>query len=155
MENTLIEQLARSIFRFKKVGMTLRPELDVSMGEIIVMNGIVANSSKKNKNVSVSDIHSNEFITKPAVSQILGSLEKRGYITRTIDIVDRRKILVAITPKGTEFVKSMKEYYNNLLNDVITRFGEDNTRQLIELFNQFADISEDIKNELQEKKINN
>lgn len=147
MDSTLIEQLARSIFRFKKVGMTFQPEIDVSMGEIVVMNGIAKNASGLEQNISVSDIQNNLYITKPAVSQMLNSLEKKGYISREIDTNDRRKILVALTPKGQDIVKSMREYFNNMLSEIIDRLGEDNTIQLIELFNRFADISEELKSE--------
>ncbi len=147
MDNTLNEQLVRSIFRFKKVGMSFHPELGVSMGEIIVMNGIARNSSVSDKSMCVSDIQTNLYITKPAVSQVLRSLEKKEYIIRTTDTDDRRKILIALTPKGQEFVKSLKEHFSSLLNEIISRFGEDNTKQLIELFNLFADISEDLKSE--------
>ena len=147
MNNALKEQLARSMFRFRKAVMTLHIGFDVSMGEIAVMNGMAEKASGNEKSMCVSDIQNNLHITKPAVSQIYSSLDKKGYIIREIDTSDRRKILVTLTPKGQEVLKDMKEQSGKMLNDVISRLGEEDTRHLIELFNRFADISDDIKQE--------
>lgn len=147
MDNALKEQLMRSMFRIRKVGMTFHQGFDINMGEIVVMNGIAKNASGLDKKICVSDIQTNLYITKPAVSQIFSSLEKKGYISREVDTNDRRKILVTLTPKGHEVVKHMKDYSNKMLSEIISRLGEDDTKQLIDLFNRFADISEDLKTE--------
>ena len=84
------------------------------------------------------------FISKPAVSQMYKSLEKKGYIYRETDKNDRRKVVVTLTPKGHEILQQVKEYFDDRLAEIITEFGEENTIQLIELFNRFADISESL-----------
>ena len=147
MTGTLKEQLVRSIFRFRKIGMTYHLGYDINMSEIAVMSGIAENDEGTGAKVCASDIQSNLYITKPAISQVYGSLEKKGYILREIDTNDRRKILVTLTPKGFEVLKAMKEHSSTLLEAVISRLGQDDTRQLIELFNRFADITEDLKGE--------
>ncbi len=153
MDLTLKEQLVRAMLRFKKVGMTFPQGLDIRMHELFVMNGIAKNESCKDKDVYVSDIQSNLYITKPAVSQMLNALEKKGYISREIGKSDRRKIALTLTLKGREILKQTREYTDQTLGKVISRFGEENTRQLIELFTLLADISEDLKHEaLQENK---
>nr|WP_162306303.1 MarR family transcriptional regulator [Brevibacillus laterosporus] len=43
---------------------------------------ITGNTSCPDKKVYVSDIQSNLYITKPAVSQMLNTLEKKGYVIR-------------------------------------------------------------------------
>jgi DNA-binding MarR family transcriptional regulator len=147
MPDTLKEQLVRSIFRFRKIGLTYHLGYDVNMSEIAVMTGIARNTEGEGARFCASDIQNNLYITKPAVSQLYGSLEKKGYILREIDTSDRRKILVTLTPKGAEVLKALKEDTSLLLEGVIARLGEGDTRQMIELFNRFADISEDIKGE--------
>lgn len=147
MNKTLKEQLARSMFRFRKVVMILHTGFDMSMGEIAVMNGVAEKATGNEKNMCVSDIQNNLHITKPAVSQIYSALEKKGYIIREIDTNDRRKILVTLTPKGQEVLKAMKVQSGKMLDDVISRLGEADTRHLIELFNRLVDISDDIKQE--------
>lgn len=144
MRGDLRMQLVHAMMRFKKVGMAFPPELDIRMGELFFMNSIAGNTSRSDKNVSVSDIHSSLYVTKPAVSQMLGSLEKKGYIRRETDKGDRRRIAVTLTPEGRRIQKQTQEYVDRRLETVISRFGEDNTRELVRLFTLLADISEDI-----------
>ena len=142
MDSDLKEQLARSMFRFKKIGIHFPPELGVHTGEFFLLRRIAKNSCS-----SVADIQSKLFITKPAVSQMFNSLEKKGYIKREIDSNDRRKFVVTLTPKGHEILQDMQEYFKKMLTEMISRFGEDNTRQFIELFNRFANISDQLNSE--------
>ncbi|MFN3234176.1 MAG: MarR family winged helix-turn-helix transcriptional regulator [Gammaproteobacteria bacterium] len=45
-------------------------------------------------NIPVSVLAKNVNLSKPTVTSILDRLEKKGYITRTKDLQDRRKVLV-------------------------------------------------------------
>ncbi len=145
IDEALKSQLGRSMFRFRKVGMAFNPGLDVNMGEIAILNGIANNDSGCDTNKCVDEVRNSLYMTKPAISQIYSSLEKKGYMTREIDMNDRRKILVKLTPDGHEILKKTKEYTEQVLNEIISRLGEDDTRQMIELFDRFADITEDLK----------
>jgi DNA-binding MarR family transcriptional regulator len=150
MNENLADQLIQSFLRFRKVGMLFHGGQDASVGEIVVMRGL-AKKTSNNKDFEVSDFHKDLHITKPAVSQIYSSLEKKGYITRNVDTSDRRKIVATLTPKGKEILKSMGDQFNKMINEIITRMGEDNSKQLISLFNRLSDISEDMRNELDTK----
>ncbi len=145
MDNTLKEQLIRSMFRFKRVGAALRPRMDISMGEIALMKGIEDKACHSGKNSIVSTVQDSLHVTKPAISQMYNALEKKGYIIREINTDDRRKIVATLTPKGREILKCMMETADSMLNEIITRLGEEDTKQLIKLFNRLVDISEDIK----------
>jgi DNA-binding MarR family transcriptional regulator len=146
MEMMLKEQLIRSMFRFRKVvGVAFRPREDISMCEIALMKGIEDKSLHSgNQDISLN-FQNSLHITKPAISQMYNTLEKKGYITREIDTSDRRKIIASLTPEGREILKGMTKSANSMLDEVITRLGEEDTKQLIELFNRLADISEDIR----------
>ena len=146
MDVILKEQLIRSMFRFKKVvGVAFRPSVDVSMGEIALMKSLEDKTCHPGRKDLSSNVQNSLHITKPAISQMYNTLEKKGYITREIDTCDRRKIIATLTPEGREILKGMMVNANSMLDEIIARLGEDDTRQLIELFNRLADISEDIK----------
>lgn len=144
MDDKIKEQFVHAMFRFRKMGMTLPAEFDIRMTELFLMKSIAKRTSCTNKSVHVSDIQSNLHITKPAVSQMLNALEKRGYVKREMDTEDRRKIAVTLTSDGQEILKQTEEYFNRRLEETISRFGEENTKQLTELFNLLTDISEDL-----------
>jgi DNA-binding MarR family transcriptional regulator len=147
MDNELRDLLVHTMFRFKKVGMIFPPGLDIHMGEFFVMKAIEGNTAWPEHNSSVSDMPKQLMISKPAMSQLLNGLEKKGYLVREIDKLDRRKISVTLTPKGQDILVLTKDYADNMLETVISRFGEDNARQLVKLFTRLTDISEEVKRE--------
>lgn len=147
MDRDLRDRLVQTMLRFKKLGMIFPQGLDIRMGELMVMKSIEDATPGDGKNIFVSDIQGQHFMTKPAISQILNGLEKKEYLHRKIDKTDRRKIAVTLTPKGLDILAQSKAHADNMLEAVISRFGEDNTQQLIELFTRLTDVSEQVKQE--------
>jgi DNA-binding MarR family transcriptional regulator len=145
MNVLLKDQLLASMHRFKKVGRGFPPEIGLNMGEFFVMDRIGHDMPCSSTDISASEMKEHPHFTKPAVSQMLNSLEKKGYVHREIDKNDRRKIVVTLTGNGEAVLKQGKRYFNDRLEETISRFGEDNTRQLISLVNLLTDITEDLK----------
>ncbi|MDR1363964.1 MAG: MarR family transcriptional regulator, partial [Spirochaetaceae bacterium] len=82
-------------------------------------------------------------VTKPAVSQMLSCLEKKGFLTREINKENRRRIVLSLTEKGTEFIEKTQRETEERLEGIIKRFGENETHSLIELINRFLSIMEE------------
>lgn len=148
MDNELRDRLIHAMFRFKKVGMIFPPGLELHMGELYVMRSINGKCPCPEHNNAVSDLPKHMMISKPAISQLLNGLEKKGYINREIDKSDRRKISATLTPKGEEILGVAKDYADKMLDTVIARFGEENILQLLALFNRLTDISEEVRQEM-------
>ena len=148
MDNELRDRLMHAMFRFKKVGMIFPPGLDIHMGELFVMRSIDGTGPCPAHNSAVSDLPKHMMISKPAMSQLLNGLEKKGYISREIDKSDRRKISAALTPKGEEILGVTKDYADKMLDTVIARFGEENLLQLLALFTRLTDILEEVRQEM-------
>ncbi|MHB1484351.1 MAG: MarR family winged helix-turn-helix transcriptional regulator [Saccharofermentanales bacterium] len=147
MEKALKEDFVKAIIYLKRVGMTFPSSHDMHMGELILMRKIEMSGTETDECVSVSEIHKNLHISKPAVSQLLNSLEKKGYVSRVMDKSDRRKVTVSITPKGRTIMNEMKEHLDKATDEIISRIGEDDMKQIIKLFNRLADVLDDIKKE--------
>ncbi|NCB52771.1 MAG: MarR family transcriptional regulator [Clostridia bacterium] len=147
MDSGLKEELVRSTRRIKKMGMLFTAEGDIHMGEFAVMRAIAGCPNRPIRSVYVSEIQNNVHITKPAVSQILNSLEKKGYVSREMDREDRRKIAVSITPAGQEILIRFRDNFDRMLEAITSRLGEDNTKELVRLLNRLADIAQDLTRE--------
>lgn len=147
MNRKLKDSLVRSIFRFKKVGFQFPPGSNLRMGELFVMRRIAENALNSDDNVYAADIQNGLHVTRPAISQMLNSLEDRGYICREIDERDRRRLIITLTSRGESILKAMKEHADQVIAETISRFGEENTVRLISLLNRFADISDELKSE--------
>ncbi len=163
MDSTLKEQLIRTMMRFRKIGMPFPPDLDIRMGELMVMNGIAGHFPKRmhhehnencqfdvHRKIFVSDLQKMHHITKPAISQMLNGLEKKGYVRREMDKDDRRKITVTLTEPGKEILYKTKSYTDRMLDETIERYGEENLKQLISLFNRLIDVNDEIKKEYEQ-----
>ncbi len=148
MNTELKDSLVRSIFRFKKVGFHFPPGTDLRLGELYVMRLIAENALDSAENVYAADIQNGLHVSRPAISQMLNSLEEKGYIRREIDGRDRRRLLLTLTAKGEKIMQVMKGHANRVIAEIISRFGEENTTRLIGLLNRFADISDELKLEI-------
>ena len=79
-------------------------------------------------------------VSKAAVSQMLGTLEKRGLVTREPDPDNRRTIIVKLTEKGNETIDEYERSFDALIGILIESFGEKDTRETIRLIKKYADI---------------
>ena len=85
-------------------------------------------------------MHETLSVSKAAVSQMLGSLEKRGCIRREIDPENRRKIIITITKKGKSAIDKGQKRMDELFSRIIEQFGEKDTRQFVRLLKRFAEV---------------
>ena len=70
-------------------------------------------------------------VSKAAVSQMLSSLEKRGYLTREVDGSNRRNIIVVLTEEGrVVFEKKNEEFYRRF-GSVIECVGKENVAHFL------------------------
>jgi len=116
MESPIMKDLVRSIFRFKNIGMSFPTgaDTDISLAELALMKGIM----DKTFDSDGAKIQEALCIKKAAVSQMLGVLEKKGYITRDINKENRRKIILRLTKKGETLINKTEKKVNALLSEM-------------------------------------
>ena len=140
MDEKLKSDFINAFLRLKETRSKFLAKGDVSWGGLAILKKLEADGN-------VNGICEMLHITKPAVTYMLNSFEKNGYITRSIDANDRRRIDIKPTGKGKELVKTHRKSYDSFLTTILTRFGESNTKDYIRLFNRFADILDELKEE--------
>ncbi len=144
MDYNLKEELIQAMFRFRKVAMSINHATgsnSLHMGEAFVLGKIADQTFDANL---VAQLQCELHVTKAAISQMLNGLESKGYITREIDKNDRRKFVATITPKGREVARCIAQHADGTINEILSRFGQQNTQQLITLFHGFADVIESV-----------
>jgi DNA-binding MarR family transcriptional regulator len=134
-----------SVFRFKRVGPLVPQEIDgqktdLSLSEFVLLKRIAGAPGG-----DIETVHEDLHVSKPAVCQMLGNLERKDYLNREVDKTNRRKRLLSLTQKGLRAVEVMDKRVHSFFEEIITRFGEENTREFITLFNRFADVTETIR----------
>jgi DNA-binding MarR family transcriptional regulator len=141
MQDGIKKELVRLIFRSKNIGLRFPSaiggnERDINMAEAALMKGI----ADKTLDSEGAKIQEALCINKAAVSQMLGVLERKGYINRETNKDNRRKIILTLTPKGQRAVKNTERTIDTLLSEIIKRFGENDMELFVPQFNRFADI---------------
>ena len=77
----------------KKIGST-----DLTMPEYALMRQFAL----EDDTTDLTAVREYLAVTKASVSQMLASLEKRGFLVRQIDPANRRNLIVTLTPEGIE-----------------------------------------------------
>lgn len=152
MDKNLKDELIRTVFQFKKMtgagfGIDATEiKSDINMTELVLMKGISDNSIDSESNIAMPDIRGYLSISKAAVSQMLRSLEKKGYINRDIDKNNRRNLIVTLTPKGREILSYTERKFEHKLEKIMTKLGEDDVKQLITIVNRLVEIVNNLDN---------
>jgi DNA-binding MarR family transcriptional regulator len=164
MNEELKRKLLKALARFKKTGYSIsnylvnRMHSDLNIAEIFVLGCVKEHSEKGcggkspdcafGTDTSAHDAaQSTLFVSKAAVSQTLGGLEKKGYVEREIDRGNRRKIIITLTDAGKAALENSTDALDKLAASLINRFGETKTGRLINLVNSFAELVETLDEE--------
>ncbi|HPK15104.1 MAG TPA: MarR family transcriptional regulator [Clostridia bacterium] len=143
MNTDLKREFLHAMMRFRRAGMPMPPGGNIRMGEFFVLSRI------PDEGASLTEIQNDMFMTKSAVSQLLSDLEKRRLVRREIDPDDRRRIAVTLTGEGDCFLHRQRRYADRVLDRTIERFGEANMAELVRLLKRLADVSEEIRQEVE------
>lgn len=133
--------------RLKKLKGVFAVDCDLRMNELWALRKIEQATQTSVSGICNTEIQEDLQITKSGVSQMLDSLFEKGYIERTMDASDRRRMCVTITPAGTQVLKRMTTYANLLANKVSAKMGAEKIQQMFDLLNEFIDTSLDVAKE--------
>ncbi|WP_122645981.1 MarR family winged helix-turn-helix transcriptional regulator [Enterococcus mediterraneensis] len=86
-------------------------------------------------------------VSSARIAALLGNLEKKGQISRTIDPDDRRRIQVTLTKKGKVQAEMEKRKMQDKIIRVFKRMGEADTKKFVELAAKFIKYSHDTNKE--------
>jgi DNA-binding MarR family transcriptional regulator len=87
---------------FDRIGRLLRP-LNVSAA-----GGLVLGILRDRGQISPSELGERLIVTRATVTGLIDSLEARGFVRRAANPVDRRGLLVEITPEGLAVLQELR-----------------------------------------------
>jgi len=147
MDNSLKSELLHALFLLKNLNYQRfrRWKIDMNMPAFAFLKQLQVREDKGEIGGAwISEMKDYLCVSKAAVSQMLGSLEKRGLVTREPDPENRRTIIVKLTEAGRETIDQYDRSFDNFIGILAERFGESDTREIIRLIHKFAEISEEI-----------
>ena len=143
MSKEIQNELVQAMFRLKKMmNRGLGRDLDnanITMSEFILMREVAKNTKESYNPMALTEVREYLSVSKAAVSQIINSLEKRGYLTREVDVNNRRNIIVVLTEAGQEVYQKKNQEFFDRFEKVIQGIGETNISHFIAMINKMAD----------------
>lgn len=110
-----------------------------SVGETPVLQFLVGNPE-----VIPSELAKKLGFSRARMSHILDSLETKGYITRTQDEHDRRRVIVSITESGREYAQQKNAESVSSLAQQLSVLGEHDANELVRILNKAYSITYDM-----------
>ena len=87
------------------------------------------------------EVASRMHITSGTITSLLDNLERKGYVLRSNDPNDRRRVLVDITPAAQAVLDSLLPEVQQVTVQIVDRIGQKRQEALLEIL---ADIRETI-----------
>ncbi len=89
--------------------------------------------------IKQDDIVTGVAVSKPAVSRTIMSLEKKGYIIRKPNTLDKRAHLVYLTEKARREEEYIQKQYEELVKVAAVGIPDDKIEEFIDIFQKVAE----------------
>ncbi|MNO42332.1 Transcriptional repressor MprA [compost metagenome] len=153
--DTQNSQEQKLIIAFENIKrLTARPSLKepLSYREFVMMY-VINNLMKQKKpsdgeeqqGVMISRLSDLLQISRPTATQMVNSLEEKGYVVRTTSDTDRRVVYIGLTNKGEQIYDTQMATYSGILNEVTEKVGKKEIDQLIFLCDRFQEAVHEVR----------
>lgn len=88
-------------------------------------------------------------IEKATVARALSSLEKKGYVERSVNSDNRRKYILTLTQTGKESIAEVADIYDVWLHKISSCLTEQEQKQFDEYCNRLLIASEELYKEIE------
>lgn len=131
----LASELMQKMYKMRQA--RSQKQVDESMqGEQFMLHFI----SFHQRSVLPSEISNTMGISSARIAAALNSLERKGLITRQIDISDRRQILVDLTPEGKALANEQHQKTMETLTNTLRQLGEHDAREYVRIIGRLAEF---------------
>ncbi len=139
----LVEEFLQYMHQFQKCHHQKRID-GIMRGETFVIIYI----ARKGRCVLPSEISTEMSISSARIAATLNSLDKKGLITRQIDVDDRRRILVDLTPSGKELAERHRQTAVTTTTRMLESLGDNDAKELVRIMAKLAKrVPEILENE--------
>ncbi len=114
-----------------------------SRGELCLLMHL----KRRNDPVLPSELSEAMSVSTARVTRLLNALEERGLIQRSMDLSDRRKIVVKLTEAGERYLKEVYKRTHRRASAVIDALGAEETETFIRIAEKIVDISRSLSDE--------
>ena len=132
------EEMAKQLFMF--VGLMQREPTKkmqkISQGEMAMLGFLTYEKSETNP----KELSERFNLSTARVANTLNSLERKEYIKRVHDSIDRRKVMVYITEKGKEVFTETETEALNEFSKLVAYLGEKDSLCLLKIIDKIQEF---------------
>jgi DNA-binding MarR family transcriptional regulator len=126
----LAQEFIKIIAQFKKFGFAKDQNMPLKNNEYMLLFTLSNCGKVEATGMKASEIIETLNITPGAVTHIINSLEKKGFIERVNDFTDRRIVLIKPNEKGNDVIKMMNSLFFEKLKKIIEFLGDEDAKEL-------------------------
>ena len=97
-----------------------------------------------NKQIEAFELSQQSMILPPSLTRILKNLEEKGFVKRSPDIGDQRKVLVSLSARGQKKYQQVVPASEKIYRSIERKLGK---RELTGLLNQLINLNNSLENE--------
>ncbi|MGM1050598.1 MAG: MarR family winged helix-turn-helix transcriptional regulator [Bacillota bacterium] len=110
--------------------------------EITTKQALLLELIHKHQRMTVREIADQMEVSSSAISQIIGKLEKMGYVKREINLQNRREIIVQIGPQGVTYFAKQDKVERDIIERFYSKMEFEEVQQLLQLTLKLKEIVE-------------
>ena len=110
------------------------------------IGGILYELQKNPNGITPGELSERLAVGSGRIGNALKSMEEKGAIERKTDPDDHRKVLVTLTDKGREFINQLQKQFEEKLDYVIDKLGEEKFEEYLKLSHEFIEYFIDYEN---------
>lgn len=132
MDKTLIHEFITTMERLKKIMLDVKLPTSIPRSEHTLLD-VIKSLSDDGIKVTTSAMSDILMISKPAISQTINALEKKGWVIRNIDSADKRVYFLTLTEEGINVTNEVRTQYLDFAEKFLEELGEEDSKQLINI----------------------
>ncbi len=128
-----ITWLIPKLLRGLRAGFIAAPQLSTS--QMVTLMRVYEKAT-----ISIGDLSKQMHVSAPTVTGVIDRLVRNGYIRRTHDKIDRRKVNVELTNKGSRLVKRFLSEINKRWYKILMRLAEKDREDYLRILKRIVEV---------------
>jgi MarR family 2-MHQ and catechol resistance regulon transcriptional repressor len=112
-------------------------KLDLSGAELRILRAL-----EEKGNLPMNRFSAETLLSQPTITGIIDKLEQRELVARVRSLEDRREVLIAITPKGSEILSQGLDLHKRFVERSLASLDAKEVDTLVTLLKKLADASD-------------
>lgn len=134
--NISAQKLLRSFSQFRKIHWKPPHVKDIKPSEFMVLHAVKHSYLDGGNGLMVSDISNILKIARPTVTQLVNSLQKKGFLDKYKDENDKRVVRINLSEKGKSLAKQGADEFYKRFEGLAEYLGDQKSLELANLLQE-------------------